>query len=133
MPEYRKVGRGGAGNYYSKQDIEAASKQAAPVRTTTYSRTESLALLQQRDLEAQVTSNTTQVDRNDALHPKYVTSGRGGAGNLTDASNLAAATTDHVGSNSTMTEQNHPSAHYIGRGGAGNFKDNNVIEGVAPQ
>ena len=29
--EYRKVGRGGAGNYYSQQDIQGASKRAAQV------------------------------------------------------------------------------------------------------
>lgn len=29
---YRKVGRGGAGNYYSSQDIQQAQKQAAEVR-----------------------------------------------------------------------------------------------------
>lgn len=30
---YRKIGRGGAGNYYSKQDIEDAAKSAAEVCT----------------------------------------------------------------------------------------------------
>lgn len=33
--EYRKVGRGGAGNYYSQKDIEEASKKAAQVRVET--------------------------------------------------------------------------------------------------
>ena len=28
---YRKIGRGGAGNYYSKQDIEDAAQRAAEV------------------------------------------------------------------------------------------------------
>ena len=29
--EYRKVGRGGAGNYYSQKDVEDAAKKAAEV------------------------------------------------------------------------------------------------------
>lgn len=29
---YRKIGRGGAGNYYSKQDVEEAARRAAEVR-----------------------------------------------------------------------------------------------------
>lgn len=28
---YRKVGRGGAGNYYSQQDVEATTKHTAKV------------------------------------------------------------------------------------------------------
>lgn len=28
---YRKIGRGGAGNFYSKQDIEEAARRAAEV------------------------------------------------------------------------------------------------------
>lgn len=29
--EYRKVGRGGAGNFYTRQDVEGAQKRAAQV------------------------------------------------------------------------------------------------------
>lgn len=28
---YRKIGRGGAGNYYSRDDLEAAARRAAEV------------------------------------------------------------------------------------------------------
>lgn len=35
---YRKVGRGGAGNYYNSQDIQQAQKQAAEVRTQNQTR-----------------------------------------------------------------------------------------------
>ena len=90
-------------------------------------------MLKQQDLEAQKTSSSSQADRSETLQPKYATSGRGGAGNLTDASNLAAATKDHIGNNPILTEQQNPSARYYGRGGAGNFKSNNVIDGVAPR
>lgn len=31
---YKKIGRGGAGNYYSKQDIDDAAKNAAEVSST---------------------------------------------------------------------------------------------------
>ena len=34
--EYRRVGRGGAGNYYSAQDIAEAQKRTAEVSHTRY-------------------------------------------------------------------------------------------------
>ena len=36
MMEYRKVGRGGAGNYYSKKDIDELSKRVAEVLPLIY-------------------------------------------------------------------------------------------------
>ncbi len=34
MMEYQKVGRGGAGNFYTPQDVEKASKETPKVRKT---------------------------------------------------------------------------------------------------
>lgn len=32
--EYRKTGRGGAGNYYNQQDLEKAARQAAKAKVS---------------------------------------------------------------------------------------------------
>ncbi|EAQ89168.1 predicted protein [Chaetomium globosum CBS 148.51] len=72
---FRRVGRGGAGNFYSQQDVQDAEKKAA---TTT-------------DLEAQdqpanaLTLTPTHATGSSSLGPgtNYTRAGRGGAGNFT--------------------------------------------------
>ncbi|KAI1854599.1 hypothetical protein JX266_000717 [Neoarthrinium moseri] len=82
---YRKVGRGGAGNFYSKQDIEQAAKSTSP-----------------SDLEAQKPAPPADEPPSDPAQPPapgppssstpaYARTGRGGAGNYVDSSTAAAA------------------------------------------
>ncbi|KAG4432596.1 hypothetical protein IFR05_011921 [Cadophora sp. M221] len=68
---YRKVGRGGAGNYYSKQDIVDATKNTGDIESQTPSTTTN-------------TSTATQA----SPAPEYLHTGRGGAGNWVQPSEL---------------------------------------------
>ncbi|KAK3296064.1 uncharacterized protein B0H64DRAFT_374206 [Chaetomium fimeti] len=82
---FRRVGRGGAGNFYSKQDVQDAEKKAS---TTT-------------DLEAQdqlpnpLSLTPTHATGSSSLGPgtSYTRAGRGGAGNFTFSSADDAAST----------------------------------------
>ncbi|KAL8718129.1 MAG: hypothetical protein Q9225_004704 [Loekoesia sp. 1 TL-2023] len=99
---YHKFGRGGAGNYYSKQDIQDFQKQAAS------------------DVEAQPT-NARELHAADTNQPEYVHSGRGGAGNYSSASDPAERKRS-VDMTPTMRERTVPEGGFYGRGGAGNLR-----------
>lgn len=100
---YQKFGRGGAGNYYSKQDIQQIEKRAAT------------------DVEAQ--SNVAHEPYVAETHqPEYVHSGRGGAGNYTNASNTAERRRS-IDMTPTARERTVPEGGFYGRGGAGNLRD----------
>jgi len=97
---YRNLGRGGAGNYYSKTDLEKATKDA-----------------EQQDLEAQKTqAGATAADVTPSTQ-EYARLGRGGAGNVTLSALMAAAA---VSSPWTPTDSSQ-TRQWSGRGGAGNF------------
>ncbi|KAL8755470.1 MAG: hypothetical protein Q9199_003616 [Rusavskia elegans] len=99
---YRKVGRGGAGNYYSSQDIQQAQEQAA------------------EDIEAQPII-AGELRASDAKEPEYIHSGRGGAGNYSNASD-AAERKRSVDMTPSTREQTVPEGGFYGRGGAGNLR-----------
>ncbi|KAI4087562.1 MAG: hypothetical protein LQ339_008879 [Xanthoria mediterranea] len=99
---YRKVGRGGAGNYYSSQDIQQAQKQAA------------------EDLEAQPIV-VDDLRATNAKEPEYIHSGRGGAGNYSTASD-AAERKRSVDMAPSTRERTVPEGGFYGRGGAGNLR-----------
>ncbi|KAL9004356.1 MAG: hypothetical protein Q9188_002828 [Gyalolechia gomerana] len=100
---YHKFGRGGAGNYYSKQDIQEIQKRAAT------------------DVEAQ--SNIVREPyASDTKQPEYVHSGRGGAGNYNSASDVAERQRS-VDMPPTTRERTVPEGRFYGRGGAGNLRD----------
>ncbi|KAG8534203.1 uncharacterized protein KY384_001047 [Bacidia gigantensis] len=115
--EYRRVGRGGAGNYYSKQEVEKASKTEA----------------QNDDIEAQRPSQIDSLNQSSNPQSKYATYGRGGAGNWVETSDRASAATQILGEDPVLDERSTPTRGYSGRGGAGNFRDSTVIEGRQPQ
>ncbi|KAH6998755.1 hypothetical protein BGZ61DRAFT_26067 [Ilyonectria robusta] len=104
---YRKVGRGGAGNYYAPPTDGNDSK----------------------DLEAQAlgTSVAPTPDRSNAQVPTRA--GRGGAGNYVDPANMPDAREQEEMAKKTAAAVNaslkrHSQAHggQSGRGGAGNWK-----------
>ncbi|KAL8893674.1 MAG: hypothetical protein Q9192_005030 [Flavoplaca navasiana] len=99
---YRKVGRGGAGNYYSSQDIQQAQKQAA------------------EDVEAQPVI-AGEFRATNAKEPEYTHSGRGGAGNYSTASD-AAERKRSVDMTPDTRERTVPEGGFYGRGGAGNLR-----------
>jgi len=75
-PVYRRVGRGGAGNWYSKKDVEEAEKaQAADLEAQKGAAAGSGA-----PIERSITSATTATLSSSG----YARSGRGGAGNFSD-------------------------------------------------
>ena len=125
---YRKVGRGGAGNYYSQQDIQDASKRAAEVLQN---------LLRYiiayrywiKDLEAQRLASSHQASGEDNTTPRYASSGRGGAGNVTDATLLAAAIKDTVDVTPALQESKQLGSGLHGRGGAGNYTATELASG----
>ncbi|KAF7879551.1 hypothetical protein EAF04_000746 [Stromatinia cepivora] len=126
---YKKVGRGGAGNFYSKQDVERSNGAS--------------------DLEAQSSSSTSKHNKTPSLisqalravggsgpPPEYQHTGRGGAGNLASPASLL-----NSGLTQTTTNYENPTINPAppsssprnvkssmqsivykgGRGGAGNY------------
>ncbi|KAL8370341.1 hypothetical protein RB595_000630 [Gaeumannomyces hyphopodioides] len=116
---YKRVGRGGAGNFYSKKDVEDVAK-ASKVPT---------------DLEAQTTASSL-------VHPpatiggptQYSRAGRGGAGNFYDGGGDPATVADSVEREAEARKAQalvgaslaQPKNGGLGgRGGAGNWSDSN--------
>merc|ERR1712225_77130 len=120
---YKKVGRGGAGNYYSKQDIADATKNAT-------------------DIESQTSSHThTQAHSTSSPAPEYQHTGRGGAGNWVQPSELKshglAQQSEDMHSTETTRPAEAPAQRVMGsskptyrggRGGAGNYFDDGEEE-----
>ena len=128
---YRRAGRGGAGNYYSKKDIAEVDKRVK----------------EQQDVESQkpvpedlppsdpADPPTTSTAASASSSAAYARSGRGGAGNFVDpAQEAATGAPDIQGVSSTAASAasaaNTPplstssaagALRYSGRGGAGNF------------
>ena len=121
--EYQKVGRGGAGNFYSPQDVEKASKETAKVRKASHlydlDRERSNDF---KDLEAQRNAATEAVKELESQGRQTSTSGRGGAGNITTRDELAARTTANIDVTPSLQESNPPELGHYGRGGAGNYR-----------
>ncbi|CAG8959258.1 hypothetical protein HYFRA_00012616 [Hymenoscyphus fraxineus] len=123
---YRKVGRGGAGNFYSKEDVKNVATSLTP------STLESQPLSPSTSQPAKTPQTTTQPPQ------EYTHTGRGGAGNWVQPSTLPPSSTD---SNSTSLTPSTASSSYTpsiiptktpatnaatakykgGRGGAGNY------------
>ncbi|KAL8924775.1 MAG: hypothetical protein Q9208_003865 [Pyrenodesmia sp. 3 TL-2023] len=99
---YQKFGRGGAGNYYSKQDIQEVQKRAAS------------------DVEAQQPTNERGAEATPAT-TEFVHSGRGGAGNYSSASDVAERKRS-VDMTPSTRERTVPEGGFYGRGGAGNLR-----------
>ncbi|KAK5664052.1 hypothetical protein OQA88_266 [Cercophora sp. LCS_1] len=104
---YRRVGRGGAGNWYSKKDVEAAEKAQA-----------------EADLEAQKAAVAPVVDA--ASASAYARSGRGGAGNFKDkaeaVASIQAEREEIEKAKATVAAAVKSSVPtHVGRGGAGNW------------
>ncbi|KAI4288290.1 MAG: hypothetical protein L6R35_002451 [Caloplaca aegaea] len=100
---YQKFGRGGAGNYYSQQDIQEIEKQATS------------------DVEAQHT-NVGDSPITAANQPEFIHLGRGGAGNYSSASD-ATERKRSVDMTPTAREHTVPEGGFYGRGGAGNLRN----------
>ncbi|KAL8971711.1 MAG: hypothetical protein Q9183_000922 [Haloplaca sp. 2 TL-2023] len=100
---YQKFGRGGAGNYYSKQDIKEVQKRAA------------------EDVEAQSTT-AAEFHASDAKQPEYVHSGRGGAGNYSSPLPNELERRRSIDLKPTTREVTVPEGGFYGRGGAGNLR-----------
>ncbi|KAG5977507.1 hypothetical protein E4U55_006736 [Claviceps digitariae] len=125
---FRKVGRGGAGNFYSvKKHDELSKKTIQPIRLTN---------LLQKDLERQ----------DDLAHPVVVAAtrdassslraGRGGAGNFVDAAQVPAAQEEErnmareVLTASLKRRSSSNKNRMGGRGGAGNWAGEEGTDGV---
>ncbi|EFQ27194.1 hypothetical protein CGRA01v4_07446 [Colletotrichum graminicola] len=116
---YRKTGRGGSGNFYSKKDVENVQKANS------------------EDLEAQKTTNATAAAA--ATGPRsptaggYARVGRGGAGNFHDPSSLPDAKQQEEAADKTRAavsaSLSRSARGASGRGGAGNYGDSSVPGG----
>jgi len=95
---YRKIGRGGAGNYHSSSEITNISK----------------------DLEAQSSAATPNSAIDRSQQPEYAHVGRGGAGNWHKPADVPPEESPKAAISSTNPTASNPS--YSGRGGAGNYK-----------
>ncbi|KAH0562603.1 hypothetical protein GP486_002709 [Trichoglossum hirsutum] len=98
---YRNLGRGGAGNYYSKTDLEDVAKRAPQIA---------------KDLEAQDLPSETFVDDSSSAQ-EYSHLGRGGAGNVA----LSASMGKGAASDSQTPVDSGQRNPMSGRGGAGNY------------
>ncbi|KAK0711089.1 hypothetical protein B0H67DRAFT_646496 [Lasiosphaeris hirsuta] len=116
---YRRVGRGGAGNWYSKKDVEEAEKLQAAA-----------------DLEAQKHAATPAAVAAAAAAesaPAYTRAGRGGAGNFKDAATAAASVQlerEEVLRAQASSTAKPRTAGLSGRGGAGNWNDTTALGGA---
>ncbi|KAI4211345.1 MAG: hypothetical protein LQ351_005900 [Letrouitia transgressa] len=112
---YRKVGRGGAGNYYSPQDVEDLQKKVA------------------EDIESQPEAGA-ELPLADENRPEYIHSGRGGAGNYETPPTLAERQRE-IDVTPSMRESSVPQGGFYGRGGAGNVRneENSRHEGLERQ
>jgi len=115
---YKKMGRGGAGNFYSKDDIATAAAIT--------------------DTESQSPTNDLTKTPTSSLPPsEYIHSGRGGAGNWIKPSELPSAGPTQTTSPSAnpilakkiVAQANKP-VYRGGRGGAGNYGDLEAEEKV---
>lgn len=146
MDAYRKAGRGGAGNFYSQDDIAAMAASS----------------FNNKDVEAQKPAPDSDVPPSDpadepAAGPVYGHSGRGGAGNFVNPSTAPAT----VASSSSVRQGGGPTGapapavvhstgtpgagagagtatrpSYSGRGGAGNWtstSEENIAVAIAEQ
>lgn len=114
---YKRVGRGGAGNFYSKKDVEDVAK-ASMVPT---------------DLEAQKTASSLAHPPPTTGGPaQYSRAGRGGAGNFYDGGGDPATVADSVEREAEARKAQalvgaslaQPKNGGLGgRGGAGNWSD----------
>lgn len=153
---YKKVGRGGAGNFYSKKDAADVATNKVRVNeaiATTSTVLQSLQLqilmvIIQSDLESQtqptLTADLTRAISASKPPPEYLHTGRGGAGNWVQPSELTAQGLAQVGppdatSEASATSPSSASNAKIGvsqrvlggakptyrggRGGAGNYTD----------
>ncbi|KAK3944643.1 hypothetical protein QBC46DRAFT_373918 [Diplogelasinospora grovesii] len=113
---FRRVGRGGAGNWYSKKDVEEADKK----RTTS-------------DVEAQNPATPvvapSEPSQQQPSVPVYARAGRGGAGNFHDPANIPALGPQEMEKEVAAVaaaKQHKPSGTGLsGRGGMGNWMGGN--------
>ncbi|MCJ1284127.1 hypothetical protein MMC26_003458 [Xylographa opegraphella] len=106
---YRIAGRGGAGNYFSHEQIEAQKQNAS------------------KDVEAQASSEPIPERSIGRPPPKYALSGRGGLGNLFSPQEVSQAVPAATGSNPPTLVTASAKSSYSGRGGAGNYENNSRI------
>ncbi|EFX00740.1 hypothetical protein CMQ_7742 [Grosmannia clavigera kw1407] len=103
---FRRVGRGGAGNWYSKKDVEEAEKPEDRI-----------------EIPEQDTSSAAIR----ASPAPYARGGRGGAGNFFDSQSVAAVAVERQDEAVRLQAAASPSGYprkpaaYSGRGGAGNW------------
>lgn len=119
--EFRKVGRGGVGNFLNPQDPEKVSRERIVVIQSSHTNGyTALTILQ--DLEAQ--SNAAKVGVKDLVNQgrEISTSGRGGAGNITTRAVLTAGSNASIDVTPSLQESKPPEPRYYGRGGAGNYR-----------
>ncbi|KAL0931863.1 uncharacterized protein CTRU02_212816 [Colletotrichum truncatum] len=112
---FRKVGRGGAGNFYSKKDVEDAEKA------------KSEDVEAQKDAASATAASPTSPTTTSSA---YARAGRGGAGNFHDSSSLPDAKQQQEVAGKTRAAVNASLARSTrgasGRGGAGNYGDSTV-------
>ncbi|KAJ1337562.1 DUF3602 domain-containing protein [Microdochium nivale] len=124
---YRRAGRGGAGNYYSKRDIAEVDKRVREQQQDVESQKPVPEDLPPSD-PADPPSTFTVSASSSSSAAAYARSGRGGAGNFVDpvqqqaaASDSAAAAAAPAASSSSSSAAAAAAPRYQGRGGAGNF------------
>jgi len=117
---YQKVGRGGAGNFYSKQDLESLAGKPASL---------------QEDIGSQHPSSSTTTSP--PLAPsEYQHTGRGGAGNWIAPSELSTSGLTQTSSLPTKQTLGNGirKTYKAGRGGVGNYIDaGNAVAGGEEQ
>ncbi len=125
--QYRKVGRGGAGNFYSPRDVGDIAKHVNQVHDIE-SALKSQINIRPQDLEAQTATRDTPIADPEARPSDFAHSGRGGAGNYKPTAN---STAPGIASDlSTSIKQAPiPEGGHGGRGGVGNYRGSVSLEG----
>lgn len=127
---FRKVGRGGAGNFISVKDGETAPEDKVLlfpcVRKNCRLLIPESNLIASQDLERQDTNHIVTTVQDSATGTQPIRAGRGGAGNYMDPSQLPDAEdknriSKEVSAAVTSSLKKNPFRAMGGRGGAGNW------------
>lgn len=155
MDVYRKVGRGGAGNFYSQKDIDEATKPSSSSDLEAQKLGPAAAAADETPSDPAIepapgppsTSTPTAADTgavssasgSTTTPTTYTRSGRGGAGNFVDPQTASVFSTmtgvqarpATVQSTGNQSFAQAPPPRYTGRGGAGNWGTGDEAQRVA--
>ncbi|KAK1702676.1 hypothetical protein BDP67DRAFT_550273 [Colletotrichum lupini] len=133
---FRKVGRGGSGNFFSKKDVDDAEKAKPEVTRETVCPSRAIRSLPKmihgkQDIEAQKSTDVA-ASSTSPTSTGYVRAGRGGSGNYVDPTSLPGTKQQEELASKTQAAVNASIARSAARGASGRGGAGNYTGGVVP-